>query len=116
MRRRNIGFSKENEAVLFLKSKGYKILERNFHSKFGEIDIIALNGNTLVFVEVRSKSYTYFGYAEETIDRRKIEKIVKTAQFYIVKNGIQNLNIRFDVITFNKEEIEHLKNAFTADF
>jgi len=116
MKRRDLGRLKEDEAVAFLEKLGYKILCRNFTSKFGEIDIIALDNDTLVFVEVRSKSYVDFGFAQETVDRKKIERIIKTAEIYIVKNNIRNLCIRFDVISFNGGKVEHIKNAFNLDF
>ncbi len=116
MKRRDLGRLKEDEAVAFLERLGYKILDRNFTSRFGEIDIVALDNDTVVFIEVRSRSYVDFGFAQETVDRKKIERIIKTAGVYIVKNNIRNLCMRFDVISFNRGKIEHIKDAFNLDF
>ncbi len=116
MNKKEIGNEKENLAEEFLKNNGYKILERNYSTKFGEIDIIAYKENTLIFIEVRSKSYNYFGKPFETVDKKKIKKIVKTAQKYILQNKLQNFDIRFDVISVEKEKINHIKSAFDLDY
>ena len=116
MDRKSKGKAAEEKAASYIKSLGYEILERNFNSRFGEIDIIARDGNTLVFVEVRSKSYSSFGTPEETISKSKAKKIIKTAEFYIkIKNPFFE-DVRFDIISILHNNISHIKNAFDMDF
>ena len=112
MSRKDIGTQNEKLAQKFLKSKGYEILQTNFYCRFGEIDIICKDNNCLVFVEVRSKSYDDFGSPEETIDYKKQQKIIKTANFFIEKSNINYEEIRFDVIAILKGNIQHYQNAF----
>lgn len=107
-----IGKEKEDIAVEYLKNKGYQIIARNFKSRFGEIDIIAKDKNTIVIVEVRSKSYDSFGYPQETITKSKIEKIIKTTYQFLSKNDIYFEELRFDVIAILKDNILHIENAF----
>jgi putative endonuclease len=113
MNKRKIGEKKEKIAEEFLKNKGYKIVKRNFTTKYGEIDIIAKKENTIVFVEVRSKSYDTFGTPEETINKSKQRKIIKTAQYFLDTNKHLNYEeVRFDVISILEENINHIENAF----
>lgn len=111
------GAKAEDLAVEYLVSKGFKILERNFRTTFGEIDIIAKKKSTLIFVEVKSEFSGDGFLAEEKIDKRKKEKILKVAEFFLVKN-FQKLSkikeIRFDVIVVRgiKEEIVHYESVF----
>jgi len=116
LNKKDIGNKNEKLAQKFLEKKGYKILDTNFSTKFGEIDIIAKKGNFIVFVEVRSKSYSYFGKPFETVDKNKIKKILKTAQIYISNKNLQNLDVRFDVISIENEKINHIQSAFDLDY
>ncbi len=109
------GETAENLAVSYLETLGYKIIDRNFRTKFGEIDIVAKDGNTLVILEVRSKSYGRFGNPEETINKLKIQKIIKTTQFYLLKKNPEYTEIRFDIISILHNNISHIKNAFDMD-
>jgi len=102
----------EDRAVDFLKSSGYEILERNFKTRYGEIDIIARDGDTVVFVEVRYRKSSAFGSPEETIDLKKIKKIIRTTNRYISMKNLENTDIRFDVVVFDGNGIRHIKNAF----
>ncbi|WP_343122642.1 YraN family protein [Hydrogenivirga sp. 128-5-R1-1] len=88
------------------------MLQTNFYCKFGEIDIICKDNNCLVFVEVRSKSYEDFGKPEETVDYKKQQKIIKTANYFIEKSCVDYDEIRFDVVAILKGEIKHFQNAF----
>lgn len=92
---RQTGQLGENEATEALKKKGYEILERNFSNKFGEIDIIARDGNILVFVEVKAKKGMDFGLPEEMINAGKLRKIRRMADVYL--NGKASL-CRIDVV------------------
>ena len=88
----------EEEAVKFLKKNKYKIIERNFRTKFGEIDIIAKKGKEIFFIEVKTRKTISFGYPEESVDGRKLNKIKKVALYYIQKNKIKN-PFKFEIIS-----------------
>ena len=116
MKSSQIGRLAEDKAVDLLKKKGYRIIERNFRTKSGEIDIIAEDGNTVVFVEVRFRKNKAFGTPEETIDQKKIKKIILTANRYISMKNLTGKDIRFDVIAVDTEGIRHIIGAFDLDF
>ena len=120
MLKREIGDMGEEMAVKKLKKLGYKIIERNFSSKMGEIDIIANDGEYLVFVEVRLRTRSDYGKASETVDKYKQKKIIKTAELYMMKAGNSFAPSRFDVVAIStddkgKYEIEVIKDAFRCD-
>lgn len=116
MNKRSFGKKNEDLAVDFLQRKGYTILQRNFYTRYGEIDIVALRDDTVVFVEVRSLSKTDFGLPQESLNKTKIKKIIKTAEYFLYKNNLTDKNIRFDVIAIFQESITHIENAFNLDF
>lgn len=109
---KNIGNSGENISEVYLKKLGYKILERNFYIGGGELDIIALDGDTLVFVEVKTRNSFSFGSPLESITKHKIDKIIFCAKLYISSKKLHNMPVRFDVISIAGQEIEHIKDAF----
>ena len=111
MDRREKGAQSEEAACRHLTQKGYQILQRNFRWKGGEIDIIAQINGLIVFVEVRARSYSTFGSAAETINPSKKEKIKRTALLYLQKSRLDS-PVRFDVITFDGDKLEHTENAF----
>ncbi|MBI2268345.1 MAG: YraN family protein [Candidatus Blackburnbacteria bacterium] len=91
----------EDLAVGFLQKQGYKILTRNFRSHFGEVDIVAQDKKTLVFVEVKMRDDYSFGYPEEAVTPRKISSIIKTGQYYkLVYPGTPSL-MRVDVVAID---------------
>lgn len=104
----------EKLATNYLKSKGAYILENNYKLKFGEIDIIVKLNEELVFVEVKARSNINFGYPSEAVNYKKKMKIKNVAKYYIVKNKLEKVPIRFDVIEVYLEnnEINHIENAF----
>ena len=112
---KSIGDYGENIAKLFLEEKGYTILEVNFRYKRGEIDIIAETEDSLIFIEVKFRSSSAYGFPEEVVTETKINLIQKVAEHYIEKNN-WNKNIRFDIISIvernNKRQIEHFEDAF----
>lgn len=116
MNKRKTGKEKEDKAVEYLKEKGYTILERNFYTRFGELDIVAYKDDTVIIVEVRSLSTENFGMPQESINLTKINKILKTAEIYLYKNNLMDKNVRFDVISIYKDKIFHIENAFNFDF
>lgn len=111
-----IGRHGEAHAALFLQNHGYKILARNYTVRGGEIDIIARNAETLVFVEVKSCRTKSFGEPETWVDERKQQRIGAAANRYLAEQDIENLDCRFDVITVdfsqNPPFINHLIDAF----
>lgn len=113
MNNRSKGIEGENLAAEYLKKQGYRILERNFNTKVGEIDIIAEDKNTLVFVEVKTRENTAFGQPIESITRNKVRSIVRTAQLYILSHKRQNSFCRFDIVEVLRGEVIHTKDAFT---
>ncbi len=112
---RQLGKLAEDLACLTLKQKGYQIIQRNFCTKNGEIDIIAKDKQTLVFVEVKAKTGIFFGSPEEMVNRRKLEKIKLMAQIYLEQKKIP---CRIDAVTiiFTPEKkplkIKHYQNIY----
>ncbi|MCA6085780.1 YraN family protein [Candidatus Endomicrobiellum agilis] len=108
---RDIGFEKEKEVVKYLKKLKYKILTTNFKTNFGEIDIIARQGDTIVFVEVKYRKSSYSGTPQEAVTVKKRQKIIKSAVVYIKQNGIKD-DIRFDIASVDDNKIEIINSAF----
>jgi putative endonuclease len=115
--KREVGGRAENTALDFLVRGGYKILERNFRSPFGELDIIARDGGYTVFIEVKFRETGEYGAPQEAVDRRKQRHIVKSALAYIKRHRLEGTDVRFDVIAVGPAgtEIEHIKSAFMAE-
>lgn len=106
----NIG---ENLACEFLIKQGYQILERNFRIRGGELDIIAKEGNTLVYVEVKTRSSNKYGTPEESVSAKKIEFLKRAAKFYRLKNSNLPLLERIDVVAImlsQNPQIKLIKN------
>ena len=114
--KREIGKKYELAAENYMREKGYRILETNFYTRFGEIDIIAYKDKTFVFTEVKYRKNDRFGTALEAVDYRKQMHIIKSALCYLNYKGYgnyaSNINIRFDVIGICNNKIEHIENAF----
>lgn len=99
----------------YLTSKGYSILERNYRNKIGEIDIIAMDKDILVFIEVKTRTSTSYGYAFEAVGIEKQKKIIYSSMVYVKYKKLGNLQLRYDIIEvyFQKDiTINHLINAF----
>jgi len=111
-------FGKEAEkaAVDFLKVKGYKIRQRNYRTKFGEIDIIAQDKDVICFVEVKARHSLNLGAPEEAVTTRKQKQISKAAIYYLKTNKLLDKPARFDVLALlykdNLPEISLIKDAF----
>lgn len=109
----------EDVTVKFLKKNKYKILERNFNSKYGEIDIIAVNKSNIVFVEVKTRGERSLGFPSEAVTKQKQSKIFKTAVLYLMNNP-GKLQPRFDIsevyISDDKSyKINYIENAFIQE-
>jgi len=98
-----------------VKAQGYVVLSRNFRYKGGEIDIIAKNGNSIVFIEVKGRRNLSFGSAKDAVSYNKQKRIIEGSRLFMLKNNLNEneFDIRFDVITIENDKIEWLKNAFT---
>ena len=112
--RRALGDAGESLAEAFLRSKGYAILARKYRTRGGEIDLIARDGDEVVFVEVKARGRSTFGYPEEAVDGAKMKKLVRTAEYYLQTLDV-DVPCRFDVIAIehvtNPPEIEHFKDV-----
>ncbi|TCW61146.1 YraN family protein [Treponema sp. J25] len=114
MKNKQKGKQGEDLAARFLEKRGYQILERNFRSISGEIDIIALQEDTIVFAEV--KNWDCYGEEdlEYSINHKKQERIIKTANVFLDSHRQYNrMNVRFDVLFIQGQAIHHLVGAFT---
>jgi putative endonuclease len=112
-----LGKSGEEVALRYLKRKKYKIVEKGFRLFRGEIDIIAYDKKTLVFIEVKTRTRSDFGLPEEAVTPAKQRQIRKIAQGYLNFHKIRDVECRFDVIALVKTDNEsyslrHIKNAF----
>jgi putative endonuclease len=112
---RNAGIAAEQLAASFLKQQGLVLIAQNYHCRFGEIDLIMRDGNTLVFIEVRLRGHSGFGGAAESITFSKQRKLIITANHYLQQHG--NQPCRFDAILMSKADyahIEWIQHAFDA--
>lgn len=112
--RREIGTKYEKMALALLEEQGYLILEKNYRNCYGEIDIIAKENETIVFVEVKYRSSGSYGDALEAVDWRKQKRICRSALYYCSKvlKSLE-LSCRFDVIAiYGGQKAVHIRNAF----
>lgn len=113
MNKRSLGSEKENMAAEFLEKQGYRILEKNFRCRQGEIDIIANEGRYLVFVEVKYRADSRSGEPEEAVDAGKQYTIRRVALYYLYRNQLSETTpCRFDVVGIKGEKIRVTRNAF----
>lgn len=115
--KRQLGLRGESIAARFLQGKGYNILERNYYTRYGELDIICEKDRKLVFVEVKTRKSIKFGFPEEAVTRQKINHLRKAALMYLNSRERPYREIQFDVITIlidanDKEIINHIEQAF----
>jgi putative endonuclease len=116
--RRQRGQRGEELALAHLQGQGYRIQQQNYRCRRGEIDIIAWDGATLVFIEVKTKGQMVFGPPQAMVDNRKQQKIVYAAMTYVQQQAIQGVALRFDVIAVTlgqngTPEVAHLPAAFS---
>lgn len=118
--RLDLGKLGEEQAVVRLKREGYRILARNYRNTFGEIDIIAEDGETLCFVEVRTRTKDWHGHPFESISTIKQKKITRAARGYLAQQDTEDVEARFDVVAVVPDEaggftVELIKNAFEVE-
>ncbi len=110
------GRDSESVAVRYLAENGYEILERNYRSPWGEIDIIAKDGDTIVFAEVKSVRTNHFGHPKSAVTWQKQRKISITAQHWLKTSRQSRAKARFDVVAIRSEKnntvVELIRNAF----
>ncbi len=110
------GQKSEDLAARYLKKKGYEILQRNYRTRLGEIDIIARDGQAIVFVEVKARKTERAGSVKSSITKTKQMKITRLAQHYLKQTRTYDVKVRFDVVVIKGEgeSVELFKNAFNA--
>ncbi len=115
-----VGKEGEEFAYNIVKRMGYKILEKNYRCSIGEVDLIALDGDVLVFIEIKTRRHS-IGYAKEAVNRKKRKKLLLVASYYMKKKKLYNRKVRFDVIAIQVDskgkqtKFELIKNAFLSD-
>ena len=118
--RLDLGKLGEKLALKKIRSLGYKCVEKNYRCPLGEIDLVAKDGDCLVFIEIKTRKGGSIGYAKEAVDQRKKRQISKVALAYMKANDCFDTKSRFDVIAINikgdREEIEVISNAFDLAF
>jgi putative endonuclease len=114
--RRIQGKAGEDLAARFLEQQGLKIIKRNYRFERGEIDLIAEEGDELVFVEVKARRSVAFGSPEDAVTEEKQEQVHSVAEGYLFEHDIDNRPCRFDVVAiefkYDKTYIRHIRNAF----
>jgi putative endonuclease len=114
--RRELGKEGEDLALNKLESLGYKCVERNYRCSLGELDLIARDGETLVFVEIKTRKGRSLDYAKEAVHARKQRQMSKVALAYMKRFGCEDARARFDVVVIHQKgldnEIEVIRNAF----
>jgi putative endonuclease len=115
--RKALGAQGEEQAAKLLKKNGYKIIEKNYRSSFGEVDIIAEDKNDLVFIEVKLRTSDLFGLPQDAVNKKKQDKIIKSALQYVKSKGLIEKNLRFDVVVIGPEkgEMDIVRSAFLSD-
>lgn len=115
MNKREVGSKYESIAADYLIKQGYQILEQNFTTRMGEIDLIAKDDEYLVFVEVKYRSSIRNGTPEEAITYYKKRQITNVARYYMMKHNLSEYTpCRFDVVVILQDEIKLVQNAFDA--
>jgi putative endonuclease len=114
-------FAQRGEAVAsaVLARRGYRIVERNCRSRWGELDVVAYDGDTLVFIEVKARRAVQFGDPAYAVDRRKQRRIVRLAQRYLIRRRLGEPPCRFDIVVVDERaawtpRVEVITNAFDA--
>lgn len=108
-----LGKNGEKRARKYLKRSGWKIVEKNFKSPFGEVDIIAKKGDILAFIEVKTRLTDTFGAPSEAVTPARQRRYIQAAKFYFAGREI-DCTVRFDIIEIFQDKLNHLENAFTA--
>jgi len=115
LNRRETGTRYEKRAADYLRERGVRILEQNYRTRYGEIDLVGMDGAYLVFFEVKYRSNDRLGYPLEAVNPRKQKTIMNTARAYLRERGVApGTPVRFDCVGILGGETEWVKNAFQA--
>jgi len=118
--KKELGKKGEEIALRFLKKKGYRIIERNYVCKMGEVDIVAKEKDTFAFIEVKTRRTTTFGPPQMAVDQKKQEQLSKAALHFLKEKRLEEAKARFDVVAIllgpRGEEIELIRNAFDLQY
>lgn len=116
----SLGEMGERLALKKIKRLGYKFIAKNYRCPLGEIDLIARDGDCLVFIEIKTRRGRSIGFAKEAVNRRKMRQISKAALVYMKENNCCDVKARFDVVAISikgdKEEIEVIPDAFDLEY
>lgn len=119
VKNRVLGRHGENIALNYFSGLGYKVLERNYKCRIGEVDIIAQKDSSLIFIEVKTRTSLSYGHPVESVSEHKIKKIKDVAGFFMANNNnlYPNFDVRFDVVSIiinrgSGFKLEHIENAF----
>ena len=120
MQKKELGKKGEDLALRFLKKRGYRIIEQNYVCKMGEMDLIAKEKDTLVFIEVKTRTSTAFGLPQLAVNSSKQRQLSKVALYFLKEKKLEDVKARFDVVAIilgqNGEEIELIKDAFDLNW
>jgi putative endonuclease len=108
LNKNNAGLQAEQLAATFLQSHGLKLVAKNYHCRYGEIDLVMQDEKVLVFVEVRLRSNPLFGSAADSISANKQQKLIRAAQFYLQEHKV-NSACRFDAVLMHKADTSHIE-------
>jgi putative endonuclease len=110
-----LGKQGEEMALVFLEEKGFRVIEKNWRYRKAEVDLIATDGQTLVIIEVKTRSTDYFGAPEESINKTKQKLLCEAANAYIELKELKN-EVRFDIVSIvtdgNQTRLHHIRDAF----
>ena len=114
---KSIGVEGEEIAARFLENRGYQILETNYRTRFGEIDIIGLDDEIIVFIEVKLRSGKTYGFPSEAVDHKKQSQIIRVARYFLSRKRMANIICRFDTVSIFPSDqegfqCELIKDAF----
>jgi putative endonuclease len=120
MEKKELGRKGEEKAIRFLKKRGYRIIEKNYVCKMGEMDIIAREKDTLAFIEVKTRTSTEFGPPQLAVNSSKQKQLSKVALNYLKEKKLEDVKARFDVVAIllgqKGEEIELIRDAFDLNW
>ncbi len=114
---KDIGQRGEVEAIIYLRKKGYQILQQNFQTHWGEIDIIAKKDNTICFFEVKTRIGVSYGRPHDSINAGKINRLSRPIHYFLLQNNLKNYKLSLDVLSIilksnlNVENIQHFKSV-----
>ena len=105
----------EDRAAAFLEERGFRILRRNYRCRLGELDIVAEDGECLVFVEVRSRASDEFGDALFAVGHKKRRQVARVAQYFMDVERPRHRDVRFDVVAITGDRLDYVADAFRVD-